>query len=142
VACLPKVAAVALVAWPLLALPPNAYATGSETDTADSTSQDPCTSGSAIGSMRCMSASWERAEAELNAEHQLALRRLKGSASASIQQKFVESQRHWIRYREAHCTFEAAAEVEGNAWNAFHSANCKAEQATTRAQYLRKVWVD
>jgi uncharacterized protein YecT (DUF1311 family) len=140
--CLFKVVAAALAASSLLVLAPKPQAAESEADPVESTSQDPCASGSAIGSIRCMSASWERAETELNAEYQLALRRLKVTASASIQQKFLESQRQWVRYRDAHCTFEADAEVEGNAWNSFHRANCKAERATARAQYLRKVWAD
>lgn len=104
--------------------------------------EDPCTSGSAIGSITCMSASWERAEAALNTEYQAALRRLNATASPSVQQKFVESQRQWVRYRDAHCTFEAAAQVEGNSWNSFYRASCKAEQAEIRTQYIHKVGVD
>ena len=101
--------------------------------------QDPCESGSAFGSIQCMKPSWDSSEKSLNRAYAAARSKLRAAKIEGLEEKLLQAQREWIKFREAHCRFNAAMQVEGNTWNSFWLMDCMAAQADLRAEYLKSL---
>jgi uncharacterized protein YecT (DUF1311 family) len=81
---------------------------------------------------------WEKSEQELNAAYRELRNKLRTSELQHLEPRLIEAQRAWVKFREAHCAFEATMQVEGNSWTSFYEGSCKAEEAEQRTLYLRK----
>jgi len=99
--------------------------------------EDPCESGSAFGSIQCMKPSWDRSERELNRAYIAARSKLRAAKIDGLEEKLLQAQRVWIEFREKHCRFNAAMQVEGNTWNSFWFMSCMAAEADLRTAYLK-----
>jgi uncharacterized protein YecT (DUF1311 family) len=99
----------------------------------------PCEWSTPSEANRCASAQLERDERALN-EAYVALRaRLRTSDDKSLEESLVRAQRIWVKYREAHCEFDADVQVVGNPWNSYHRAVCLSGEAQARTEYLKRV---
>lgn len=84
-------------------------------------------------------AEWERraADAELNQ----AYGQLRARLDAKRQQALLEAQRAWIRYRDAHCAYEASAN-EGGSLEPYTRGICLARVSRGRTAELRQALRD
>lgn len=96
----------------------------------------PCEGVSADDAMRCSAPTWQAAEAELNTNYQSLRRKLKDSGLQHLEPQLVRAQRDWVKYRQSHCGFDAAIQVEGNSWTSYYLGACMASEASSRAQHL------
>jgi uncharacterized protein YecT (DUF1311 family) len=100
---------------------------------------DPCAGGSANDAIRCSAGSWGKSEQELNTAYRELRTRLRKDQFQHLEPRLIQAQREWLKFRDLHCSFSAAVEVESNSWNSYWEQSCKASEAQARTQYLRSV---
>jgi len=97
--------------------------------------QQPCGNASTQAAMnQCEAASYDHADAELNATYKTALARLK--TDKAQHQRLVAAQRAWIAFRDAECAL-ATGNADGGSVYPMLMAQCMADLTTRRTAALR-----
>lgn len=103
---------------------------------------DPCTSPSAASQRRCLRVRLAAYDARLNRVYGRYIARLRSAPAsrgggAPALRKLRESERAWVKYRDAMCARKLAGK-EGKLW-APARAECLGKYATERAQLLERM---
>lgn len=114
------------------ASPPAAPAPEAERDDAD---EGPCPKAMSQHEMnRCASEEFQKADAELNKLY----RQLTGGAGAGERAKLRAAQLAWIKFRDAHCDYEAFGNTGGSIYPMVHGF-CRARVTRERASQFKEI---
>lgn len=107
--------------------------------------EDPCTvkGGGAMAANMCQQKDLDLADKNLNIEYQKAITRIKEEQKyigRNLEEKFRESQRAWLKYRDSHCEFEGESTGAEGGWSGIHISNCVLEMNKERTEYFTKVF--
>ncbi len=101
----------------------------------DDADEGPCPDAMTQHAMnRCAAEEFRKADAELNKVY----RQLTGEAGAAEKAKLRAAQLAWIRFRDAHCDYEAFGNQGGSIYPMVYSF-CLAEVTRERAKQLREI---
>jgi len=88
------------------------------------------------GMNQCAGDAYERADKALNAEWVKVVANYKGEAPA--EKLMLDSQRAWLKYRDAHCELAAYENLGGSIWPLINSG-CLAELTRERTRELAQM---
>lgn len=108
-------------------------------------SEDPCTAenGGAMAAGLCIGSKLKDADEELNVTYKAAIQRIQEEdkfLKCNLEEEFRISQRAWLKYRDAHCSFEGESTGAVGGWSGIHISECILDMTKQRTEYLKKVF--
>ncbi|WP_275547282.1 MULTISPECIES: lysozyme inhibitor LprI family protein [unclassified Pseudomonas] len=89
-----------------------------------------------MAAFMCQGPVWKAAEQELQGTYDRVMASLKQYEPA-LATELRDAQRLWIKLREQDCSLYARNRVQGSPWTGFWEAECHAEQARARTEWLK-----
>ncbi|UHQ57056.1 lysozyme inhibitor LprI family protein [Microbulbifer sp. YPW16] len=92
-------------------------------------SADSCTAenGGAMAAGLCIEGMLKKADEELNMAYKAAIERIREEdkyLKRNLEEEFRISQRAWLKYRDAHCSFEGESTGAAGGWSGIHISEC------------------
>jgi uncharacterized protein YecT (DUF1311 family) len=101
-----------------------------------------CESTKSSDMVACSAVMKKEAETRLSQVYEELRAKIRKRGDTELEKSLVAAHREWVKFRDAHCDFDASIEGTGNSYWSARMGQCEALEGKARTEYLRRILRD